>query len=327
MKITLGFKPDASEDWLRDWREDRDSPYEPGLTQDIGWRFGREMFRNGQRQWPIGLGSGIPGQGANNREGQANAISRRLGLMDRSSAGGAISGLLSSNSRPRLGSTPPVGHLEPHGLETGPDLAALTSPKSPALTRVPAPPVSDASGLVQEVKHAATLGQRPEARYPEGLPPPAPFLSTHDLRSDGKGHGAFWTSREGGKRDHFGYDILATPGETMRSPLAGRIARIGNPHKEGGPYRIIDIESEDGRYTVRFFYVDSSGGLKVNDRVEVGQDVGLVQAISEHYGGGMKDHVHVELWDCANATKATGRPNQDRHCTLMDPAPWLEQMQ
>ena len=115
----------------------------------------------------------------------------------------------------------------------------------------------------------------------------------NQIRVDSKGDGRFGSSRSGGSRDHNGIDLVVTPGETIYSPIEGKVIRYSSPYPDDSRYSGIHIQNE--KYLVKMWYL-SPNQVKPGQQVARGQAVGTAQKISTKYGAGMVDHVHVEVW-------------------------------
>lgn len=112
------------------------------------------------------------------------------------------------------------------------------------------------------------------------------------IRSDGYGQGRFGASRDGGKRKHNGLDLVVTTGETIYSPIAGKVVRYSNPYPNDSRYTGLHIQN--GEYLVKMWYLTPT--VKPGQEIDRGQAIGKAQKISTKYGAGMVDHVHIEVW-------------------------------
>ena len=110
------------------------------------------------------------------------------------------------------------------------------------------------------------------------------------IRIDSKGNGRFGSSR--GNHVHNGIDLVVTPDETIFSPISGKVVRYGVPYDNDSRYSGIHIQNDE--YLVKIFYMLPS--VQPGQYVTRGQAIGTAQKISTKYGGGMIDHVHVEVW-------------------------------
>lgn len=134
---------------------------------------------------------------------------------------------------------------------------------------------------------------------------------------DPTGHGHYGAKR--GTRKHKGLDVVAKPGEPVKSPINGYISKIGWPYSGVNHIRYIDIKNDEFRH--RLMYVGPIDGLKVNDRVFFGDVIGHAQDVAGYWHKQslkrnpkakktMKNHVHWEVY---------------KHGLLTDPEPilWL----
>ncbi|MHC4703362.1 MAG: peptidoglycan DD-metalloendopeptidase family protein [Planctomycetota bacterium] len=107
---------------------------------------------------------------------------------------------------------------------------------------------------------------------------------------DPKGSGMFAAGR--GSKRHKGVDYRKAVGQDVKTPVAGIVTRLGWCYKDE-PYRLVEILSHKGAFLWRVLYVDpcvESGAI-----VKSGQTIGQAQDIASKYGGGMINHVHVEV--------------------------------
>jgi hypothetical protein len=74
--------------------------------------------------------------------------------------------------------------------------------------------------------------------------------------------------------------------------VAGIVTRLGWCYVNE-PYRLVEILSHQGAFLWRFLYVDPD--VAAGDVVGSGQVIGHAQDIAAKYGGGMINHVHVEV--------------------------------
>jgi murein DD-endopeptidase MepM/ murein hydrolase activator NlpD len=119
------------------------------------------------------------------------------------------------------------------------------------------------------------------------LPPVLPAR----MRNDAMGLGHFGAPR--GDRTHKGLDIIAAPGATVRAPLAGVVKRIGYVYAGNFDFQFVEIEGDNGDLA-RVMYVTPLPGI-VRRAVNRGDAIGTAQPIAAHHGGGMINHVHLEL--------------------------------
>jgi hypothetical protein len=99
---------------------------------------------------------------------------------------------------------------------------------------------------------------------------------------DPKGCGDFGASR--GSRKHIGLDIKAVPGEVTRFPF---------PY--GTDLSFTGIEIVNDQFLVKIFYMKAN--VLANSNVKQGQVIGNAQDIAKKHGGGMINHIHVEVYD------------------------------
>jgi len=112
------------------------------------------------------------------------------------------------------------------------------------------------------------------------------------IRVDGQGDGNFAARRAGGSRTHEGVDYEFSEGEEVVIPFDAKVVRLGWAYVNS-PYRLIELISHSNKMLWRFLYVKPT--VEAGQKVKAGQTIGTAQAISKKYGGGMKDHVHVEV--------------------------------
>lgn len=108
---------------------------------------------------------------------------------------------------------------------------------------------------------------------------------------DPQGCGYFGAKR--GTRAHNGIDIIFTPGEDVLSPISGTISRHPFPYASDLSYTGVEIKNS--KYRVMLFYVANQ--LPIGTKVSVGQKIATAQNIAKKYGGGMTNHVHIEVYD------------------------------
>lgn len=115
---------------------------------------------------------------------------------------------------------------------------------------------------------------------------------TMKIRNDAKGGGNFGDSR--GNRLHEGVDIGISKGQTIYSPIDGRITRTFNAYSGDYFYKGIEIVGT-GNYegkTVKLMYMTTT---KEGQTVRAGDKIGKAQSIKAKYGSGMDDHIHFEV--------------------------------
>lgn len=112
--------------------------------------------------------------------------------------------------------------------------------------------------------------------------------------NDPTGHGYYGAKR--GTRKHKGLDIVTVPGEDIISPISGHFRKLGQVYSNPAKFKYIEIVNDV--YRIRLMYVTFGNNVrfKTNDRIAKGQVLGKAQAIASHWGGGMANHVHVEVY-------------------------------
>lgn len=110
-------------------------------------------------------------------------------------------------------------------------------------------------------------------------------------KCDPKGCGHFGASR--GSRKHNGVDMACPPGTKVGSPVRGQVTKIGYPYVGDTHFRYVQIVAE--KYQFRIFYVEPS--VAVGDYVELGEEIGLSQALAGKHGADITEHVHFEIKD------------------------------
>lgn len=113
------------------------------------------------------------------------------------------------------------------------------------------------------------------------------------IRNDAMGSGIFGASRSGGTRKHNGIDLIFAPGETVLSPITGTVTRLALPYANDPSYSGIEIKNDD--YRIKLFYI--SPAVAVGTAVNAGQAIATAQNIAAKHGGGMVNHVHIEVYD------------------------------
>lgn len=128
-----------------------------------------------------------------------------------------------------------------------------------------------------------------------------PIIPGQKIRGcDPQGCGYFGASR--GSRKHMGLDIVARPGETISSPITGKVTRYPYPYGDDLRYKGIEIVNQ--QYKIKMFYVDAF--TQIGTEVKAGQPIGIAQDIASKYDGGMTNHVHVEVYKNGVAVDPAG---------------------
>ena len=161
--------------------------------------------------------------------------------------------------------------------------------------------------LAPDIEYAVLMGYMPDPRFaqvkyrseagpsktrpvPEENRFQVPPLDDMVIRNDEAGKGHFGADR--GDRQHQGIDIKASPGASVRSLVSGTVIRPGTVYNGNPEFTLVWIQADDGT-VVGLYYVESE--LVAGDRIEAGMAVGTAQNIAEHHGGGMENHVHIEV--------------------------------
>ena len=110
-----------------------------------------------------------------------------------------------------------------------------------------------------------------------------------NIRSDSMGCGLYGAPR--GDRKHNGLDYCCDPGQTVVSPIDGKIIRVALPYA-GAKYTGLMIEGH--QITITMFYISPLPYIVGKD-VKAGDVVAIAQDISEKYGHGMLPHVHLRI--------------------------------
>ena len=161
--------------------------------------------------------------------------------------------------------------------------------------------------LAPDIEYAVLMGYMPDPRFaqvkyrseagpsktrpvPEENRFQVPPLDDMVIRNDEAGKGHFGADR--GDRQHQGIDIKASPGASVRSLVSGTVIRPGTVYNGNPEFTLVWVQADDGT-VVGLYYVESE--LVAGDRIEAGMAVGTAQNIAEHHGGGMENHVHIEV--------------------------------
>lgn len=95
---------------------------------------------------------------------------------------------------------------------------------------------------------------------------------------------------------HKGLDIISTVGQSVQSPIAGKIVKVGQAYGDDTRYKSLHIEGQDGVYIgvkIKLLYLESE--LKVGDVVLRGDIVGKAQDLTAKYEG-ITNHIHLEVY-------------------------------
>lgn len=114
-----------------------------------------------------------------------------------------------------------------------------------------------------------------------------------------------WYGAKRGSRKHKGLDIKASAGESIYSPISGKIVRVGQVYTFTKRFKLIVIANDT--YEVKIMYIDPVEFEK-GMYVDYGTYIGKNQNISSYWGGKMINHIHFEV---------------RKHGLLTDPEPLL----
>lgn len=145
----------------------------------------------------------------------------------------------------------------------------------------------------------------PEAKPVKRETPIGSITSTPMLRAeDPMGKGYFGAPRKSGP--HNGSDIRAVPKDDIQSPVDGIVlAPQLDPYGNNGDPRLrgklngVQILDDEGRI-IQLLYVRGTSKLKKGTRIKRGDVIGSAEDVAGEYAAidkpGMKNHVHVEVW-------------------------------
>lgn len=120
----------------------------------------------------------------------------------------------------------------------------------------------------------------------------AALTSSQTIRGcDPLGCGEFGAPR--GARKHNGIDIVATPGQTIFSPISGKVNRMAYPYADDLSYKGLEIQND--QYKVKIFYINPT--IAIGSQVKAGDKIAVAQNISAKHGAAMTNHVHFEVYD------------------------------
>ena len=120
----------------------------------------------------------------------------------------------------------------------------------------------------------------------------ARVVSPARLRDDAQGSGRYGAPRSG--HTHMGIDLVVTPGQPVRAPMNGYINRVAYPYGDQ-QWKGLEMLLGNGM-VIKIFYIEPAANI-VGKEVKTGEVIGYAQDISRKYGGGMLDHIHIELFE------------------------------
>jgi len=109
------------------------------------------------------------------------------------------------------------------------------------------------------------------------------------IRNDSKGLGHHGAPR--GLRKHNGIDLLCTPNQPIKMPVAGIIVRESLPYKDNLEWRGVHIVSDRIELKLWYFLPDLN---LIGSYVRLGDIIGYAQDISRKYSG-VLPHVHLRV--------------------------------
>lgn len=112
---------------------------------------------------------------------------------------------------------------------------------------------------------------------------------------DAMGCGEFGASR--GDRKHNGLDLLFEAWESVYAPFKLKIKRFGKVYASTTQFDLVEFTGFGvfSIFTYKVMYIDTVKTWNVNDIIDKGQLLGNAQDIADYHGGGMKNHIHVEV--------------------------------
>jgi murein DD-endopeptidase MepM/ murein hydrolase activator NlpD len=121
------------------------------------------------------------------------------------------------------------------------------------------------------------------------------LLPKQMLRNDSTGSGYFGASRDGGKKNHEGIDIIVYESQPIYSPFNGILTRQYYAYSSDTKYLGLEVVSSINDFKIKIMYCKAIF-TKLGKYVKAGEMIGYAQKISSKYTPLMKDHVHVELY-------------------------------
>ena len=120
--------------------------------------------------------------------------------------------------------------------------------------------------------------------------PFSPIVDDQLIRgNDAHGSGAFGASRN--DKVHQGLDVVVRPGQTIKSPITGKVVRHSFPYPDRS---FTGYHLSNDKYLVKLWYLAPT--LQEGQTITAGQTVGFAQNIALRYPG-ITPHVHMEVWD------------------------------
>jgi hypothetical protein len=124
--------------------------------------------------------------------------------------------------------------------------------------------------------------------------------------NDSAGSGRFGSSRKrniDGKwisipQGHQGLDIITFPGQAIKSPISGKIVKVGKAYSDDSRFDTLHIQGDEECYSgirCKLLYISSSVSGMLNKTVTRGEVIGVAQNISLKYKGAT-NHLHLEVF-------------------------------
>ena len=120
----------------------------------------------------------------------------------------------------------------------------------------------------------------------------APIDTIIERGRDPRGHGDYGMPR--GAKKHNGWDIVGIPGTIIKSPISGVISKHGIMYDFAPQFRYVEITNETYRF--RLGYSEILNDLKVGQHIFKADCISVLQNIAGYWGGGMKNHLHIECY-------------------------------
>ena len=158
---------------------------------------------------------------------------------------------------------------------------------------------NDAEILLAQYGPSASPADRSAGARQRGsdLPSISNPLPGQRTRNDRRGQGTFNSNRDGGTRQHRGFDIEGVPGTSVYSPITGAVTAIGFPYSGELRTRSVVIAG-NGQYAgmvVRVLYLIDPVSVEINENVTRGVTVlGTLWDLRLIYPG-IRPHVHLEV--------------------------------
>lgn len=125
------------------------------------------------------------------------------------------------------------------------------------------------------------------------------FTGSKDIARgcDAMGCGHFGAPR--GTRKHNGFDIAINPWETIKAPFKMKILRFGKvyPSITTDLFDLVEFTGFGifSLFKFKLMYTDSVKYRNVGEILEKGEVLGNAQDIASFHGGGMINHIHLEV--------------------------------